>query len=47
MIILKRDGVEVLRGEWLAVYKYIHNTHSYSVDHALTYEGYKVEEAGK
>jgi hypothetical protein len=44
MIILKRDGAEVLRGDWFSVYKYIHNSHSYSVSHALNYEGYSVEE---
>ena len=45
MITLKREGVEILRGDWLDVFKYIHKAHSYSVDYALTYGGYEIEEA--
>lgn len=44
MITLKRDGVEIIKGDWVDIYKYIHKTHSYSTDHALRYEGYSIEE---
>jgi hypothetical protein len=41
---IKRDGVEVKRVESeLAVVVYFHKTHSYSMSHALKYEGYTVE----
>ena len=41
---LLRDGELVLEfsNSW-DVYKYIHNNHSYSVDHALKYEGYELQ----
>lgn len=42
--ILKRDGVEVERGDEFALLAYIHRTHSFSFDHALRFEGYSVEE---
>jgi hypothetical protein len=44
VIILKRDSVEVMRGSWTDIYRFIHRTHSYSTDHALRHEGYGVEE---
>lgn len=47
MLILKRYGVEVLRGDWFSVYKYIHRKHFYSVSYALENEGYSVEEKGE
>ena len=41
---IKRDGVEVKRVESeLEVVVYFHRTHSYSMDHALKYEGYTIE----
>ncbi len=40
--ILLRDGKEVMRGSSFDVAKYIHRNHSYSLDHALKYEGYKM-----
>ena len=45
--IVKREGLEVARLEnELAVVVYFHKTHSYSMSHALNYEGYSIEEAG-
>jgi hypothetical protein len=42
--IIKRDGLEVKRVESeLEVVVYFHRTHSYSMDHALKYEGYTIE----
>lgn len=42
--LIKRDGVEVKRVESeLAVVVYFHTNHSYSMSHALKYEGYTVE----
>ncbi len=38
--ILLRDGSEVMRGTEQDVWEYIHKNHSYSVEHALRYEGY-------
>jgi hypothetical protein len=46
MLILKRDGVEVMRGDDFQVLAWIHCNHSYSLDHAVRHEGYSVEEAG-
>ena len=43
--ILKRDGVEVERGDEFALIAYIHRAHSFSFDHALRFEGYSVERA--
>jgi hypothetical protein len=40
--ILKRDGEEVARGDEFALLKFIQRKHSYSMDHALRYEGYSV-----
>jgi hypothetical protein len=43
--LIKRDGVEVKRVKSeLEVVVYFHSTHSYSMNHALKYEGYAVEE---
>jgi hypothetical protein len=39
-MVLRRDGKEVMRGTEHELVKYIHNHHSYSVSHALKYEGY-------
>jgi hypothetical protein len=44
MWILKRDGKEVVRGTELECMQYIHQNHCYSVDHAIKYEGYTLEE---
>lgn len=42
--IIKRDGLEVARlDSELAVVAYFHRAHSYSMSHALKYEGYTVE----
>lgn len=41
---LLRDGELVLEfSDSLDVLKYIHKTHSYSLDHALKYEGYELQ----
>jgi hypothetical protein len=41
---IKRDGVEIKRVESeLEVMVYFHRAHSYSMDHALKYEGYTIE----
>jgi len=41
---IKRDGLEVKRVDSeLAVVVYFHKTHSYSMSHALKYEGYTIE----
>jgi hypothetical protein len=41
---IKRDGVEIKRVDSeLAVVVYFHKTHSYSMSHALRYEGYTIE----
>lgn len=41
---IKRDGVEVKSVDSeLAVVAYFHRAHSYSMSHALKYEGYTVE----
>jgi hypothetical protein len=45
MWILKRDGVEVTRGTDIECIRYIHTCHSYSLSHALRYEGYSMEES--
>lgn len=45
VFILKRDGVEVERGDAFALFDHIHKTHSFSWDHALRFEGYSVERA--
>jgi hypothetical protein len=42
--IIKRDGQEIKRvSSELEVVVYFHRTHSYSMSHALRYEGYTVE----
>lgn len=43
IFILKRDGIEVARGEAFSLFDYIHRTHSFSWSHALRFEGYSVE----
>jgi hypothetical protein len=42
--LIKRDGVEVkkVKSE-LEIMVYFHSTHSYSMNHALKYEGYTIE----
>jgi len=40
---LQRDGHLVMRGTEQQIWKYLHNTHSFSIDHALKHEGYKIE----
>lgn len=41
---IKRDGVEVKSVDSeLAVVVYFHRAHSYSMSHALKYEGYTIE----
>lgn len=42
--VLTRDGVELMRGEYIELVAFLHNQHSYSVDHALKYEGYAITE---
>ena len=42
--LIKRDGLEVARlDSELAVVVYFHRAHSYSMSHALKYEGYSIE----
>jgi hypothetical protein len=42
--IIKRDGLEVKRVKSeLEVVVYFHRSHSYSMSHALAYEGYTIE----
>jgi hypothetical protein len=42
--IIKRDGQEIKRvSSELEVVVYFHRTHSYSMSHALRYEGYTIE----
>lgn len=40
---LKRDGKEILKGSEITILDYIHMSHSFSLSHALKYEGYSVE----
>ena len=40
---LTRDGAEVMRGTEAEVWHYIHSHHSYSLAHAVAFEGYRVE----
>lgn len=43
--ILKRNNTVLVESfNSLEVYRYIHNNHSYSMSHAVQYEGYIVEE---
>jgi len=37
---LFRDGQFVMRGTYSELLSYIHRTHSYSFEHAVTFEGY-------
>lgn len=39
---LTRDGVTVLAGSEHDCWVYLHQTHSYSVEHALRFEGYAI-----
>lgn len=41
--VLKRDGNELARGTELDVWSYIHQYHSFSVEHALRCEGFTIE----
>ena len=43
--ILYHDGKEIMRGKEFEILKYIHQHHSYSLNHALKYEGYSIEES--
>lgn len=45
LFILSRDGKEVKKGSEIALWDYIHNTHCYSVEHAIKYEGYEITPA--
>jgi hypothetical protein len=40
--VLSRDGAEVMRGTEGELWRYLHTTHSYSVEHALRFEGYAI-----
>jgi len=42
-LILKRDGKEILKGDYFKLLAYIHKNHSYSFSHATEHEGYTVE----
>ncbi len=43
--ILKKDGNTLVEShDSLDLYRYIHDNHSYSMSHAVQYEGYTVEE---
>ena len=43
--VLKLDGVEVGQyADYIEIMARIHNQHSFSLSHALKYEGYSVEE---
>ena len=41
--ILTLDGKEIIRGTEASLWEYLHQTHGYSVSHALEYEGYAIE----
>jgi hypothetical protein len=43
--VLLRDGKEVARGTERDCLKYIHDNHSFSVQHALAHEGYELKDA--
>ena len=43
VFVLRRDGVEVARGDEFALLQYVHRTHGFSMQHALRYEGYAVD----
>lgn len=40
--VLTRDGKEVMRGTENAIWAWMHRNHSFSVDHAIQYEGYRI-----
>ena len=40
--VLSRDGREIMRGTEAEIWKYLHQTHSFSVTHALAWEGYTI-----
>lgn len=40
--VLTRDGQEIMRGTEEEIWRWIHRNHSYSIDHALRYEGYAI-----
>ena len=42
--ILSRDGQEIMRGTSFECTEYIHKNHSFSLDHAIRYEGYTMTE---
>lgn len=39
---LKRDGREIMRGTEEEIWRWMHSNLGYSIDHALTYEGYSI-----
>lgn len=41
--VLKRDGTPVMYGSELAVWRWLHKSHGYSVGHACEHEGYSIE----
>jgi len=43
--VLSRDGKEVMRGTEQEIWQWMHRNHSYSIDHALRYEGYSITPA--
>lgn len=44
---LTRDGEEIMVGTELEILTYIHRKHSYSMQHALEHEGYRLEPVGE
>ena len=40
---LYRDGELVIEGDYFQILALMHKRHSYSLDHALKYEGYTLE----
>jgi hypothetical protein len=42
MFTLYRDGKQVLQGTEKDLWNYLHRTHSFSIYHALRWEGYSI-----
>jgi hypothetical protein len=42
MYLLTRDEKEICKGSYIVCMKYIHDNHCYSLDHAIRFEGYKI-----
>lgn len=40
--VLTRDGQEIIRGTEEEIWRWMHRNHSYSINHALRYEGYAI-----